>query len=68
VNVCRHRGSRLVVQDGEVCRRQRFVCSYHAWTYGLDGSLAGVPRADAFPILDRRQLSLKRLPTTVHLV
>jgi phenylpropionate dioxygenase-like ring-hydroxylating dioxygenase large terminal subunit len=66
LNVCRHRGARLVAEDGEVCRRQRVVCPYHGWTYGLEGSLAGVPRADAFPDLERRLLGLKRLPTTVH--
>ena len=40
-NSCRHRGMR-------VCRYDRgntklFVCSYHAWSYGTDGRLAGVP-------------------------
>lgn len=36
-NVCRHRGSRLVSQP---CgNAQRLVCPYHAWAYGLDGSL-----------------------------
>jgi len=66
LNVCRHRGARLVVQDGEVCRRRRFVCPYHAWTYGLDGSLAGVPRADAFPDLEQRLLGLRQLPSAVR--
>jgi phenylpropionate dioxygenase-like ring-hydroxylating dioxygenase large terminal subunit len=28
------------------------VCRYHGWTYRLDGSLAHVPHADAFPDLD----------------
>src|SRR5215471_21004823 len=38
LNVCRHRGARLVAQQAEVCRRHRLVCPYHAWTYRLDGS------------------------------
>jgi len=66
LNVCRHRGARLVAQDGEVCRRQRFVCPYHAWAYGLDGSLVGVPRADAFPGLERHSLGLRQLPSMVR--
>ena len=36
-NVCRHRGSRVCLEhQGSV---SRFVCPYHAWTYGLDGAL-----------------------------
>ena len=43
LNVCRHRGSQLV--DG-VGTGQTIQCPYHAWTYGLDGSLRAAPRAD----------------------
>ena len=36
-NVCRHRGSRVCLeQEG---RRKLLTCPYHAWTYGLDGTL-----------------------------
>jgi len=66
LNVCRHRGARLLAQQGEVCRRKSFVCPYHAWTYRLDGSLAGVPRAEAFPDLDRHLLGLRELPSAVR--
>jgi len=66
LNVCRHRGARLVAQHGEVCRRKRFVCPYHAWTYRLDGSLAGVPRAEAFPELQPDRLGLRQLPSTIR--
>jgi len=66
LNVCRHRGARLMAQQGEVCRRRNFVCPYHAWTYRLDGSLAGLPRAEAFPDLDRHLLGLRELPSTVR--
>jgi choline monooxygenase len=43
LNVCRHRGS--VVADGEGAR-ETLQCPYHAWTYGLDGSLRSAPRSD----------------------
>lgn len=36
-NVCRHRGSRLCREPSGNLRR--FTCPYHAWAYGLDGSL-----------------------------
>src|SRR5215813_15514765 len=36
LNVCRHRGARLMAQLGEVCRRRTFVCPYHGWTYHPD--------------------------------
>ncbi|MGQ9364941.1 aromatic ring-hydroxylating oxygenase subunit alpha [Azospirillum sp. ST 5-10] len=36
-NVCRHRGARLVLQ--ERASVGNLVCSYHQWTYGLDGAL-----------------------------
>ena len=41
-NVCRHRGTRLCVeQHGRVERF--FQCPYHAWAYDLDGKLLGTP-------------------------
>ncbi len=48
-NACRHRGMALV--EGSGCSHA-LVCRYHGWTYRLDGSLAHVPHADAFPDLD----------------
>ena len=41
LNVCRHRGT-VVVDEPQ--RRGTMQCPYHAWTYGLDGSLRGAPR------------------------
>ncbi|RHW16968.1 aromatic ring-hydroxylating dioxygenase subunit alpha [Sphingomonas gilva] len=62
LNVCRHRGTRLV-EGGEPVCQSRLVCPYHAWTYKTDGSLIGLPRSDAFPGLDKGDFHLKRLPT-----
>ena len=55
VNVCRHRGHLLCEADA---RRETIQCPYHAWTYGLDGSLRSAPRGDREPGFDRRALGL----------
>jgi choline monooxygenase len=38
INSCRHRGARLLENEGN-CRG--IVCPYHAWTYDLQGRLRG---------------------------
>ncbi|MEL6478492.1 MAG: aromatic ring-hydroxylating dioxygenase subunit alpha [Pseudomonadota bacterium] len=49
-NVCRHRGSRLVSGSGQT---KRFLCPYHAWSYGLDGALLRAPLVEDLPGFDR---------------
>lgn len=44
-NVCRHRGAQVVQGDGH-CEVMR--CPYHWWTYGLDGTLRGIPGSPAY--------------------
>ena len=56
-NVCRHRGNRLVWDDFPreetqgFCRQ--FVCKYHGWRYGLDGTLAFIQQEDQFFDVDK---------------
>ena len=59
-NACRHRGARLA--DGMGCKNA-FTCRYHAWTYGLDGALRGVPHEYGFPGLDKSEYGLAPLAT-----
>jgi choline monooxygenase len=55
LNVCRHRGS--LVCEGEGTRAS-LQCPYHAWTYGLDGSLRAAPRSERVPGFDKESLGL----------
>jgi phenylpropionate dioxygenase-like ring-hydroxylating dioxygenase large terminal subunit len=55
-NVCRHRGSRLV--DGEAGCSRVLTCPYHAWSYGRDGRLVGVPHRGEYPGLQTERLGL----------
>jgi phenylpropionate dioxygenase-like ring-hydroxylating dioxygenase large terminal subunit len=61
VNACRHRGTRLQAA-GLATRQRAFICPYHSWTYGLDGSLRGRPHAQDFPHAPAAECALARVP------
>lgn len=65
LNVCRHRGTRLADTDG-VSRKPNFVCPYHNWVYGLDGTLNHIPLKESFEGVDLSCRSLKQLPSAVE--
>ncbi len=60
VNVCRHRGARVVNEP--FGKANTFSCPYHNWTYGLDGSLRGMPQPVGFDALDKSTHGLVELP------
>lgn len=45
-NACRHRGVKLV--DGRARCSEGFVCPFHGWCYGHDGTNSFVPRRKTF--------------------
>lgn len=61
LNVCRHRGARLVRGRGD-CGKRALVCPYHAWTYDLAGQLRGIPHEEGFAGIVRAAHGLVRLP------
>jgi len=56
-NVCRHRGTRMCTQT-EGRFKGAIQCPYHAWTYGLDGSLLVARMMEGTPGFDRAEYPL----------
>ncbi|CAB4943078.1 unannotated protein [freshwater metagenome] len=63
LNVCRHRGFRLCVEETGSVRA--FVCGYHQWRYDLDGSLVGVPQMPDGEYFDYKDFPLRTAQTEV---
>ena len=62
LNRCRHRGASVCEKPSG--QANGFTCPYHAWSYGLDGALRGVPYPDGYEgVLEKRDISLRRLRT-----
>ncbi|GAA5165692.1 aromatic ring-hydroxylating dioxygenase subunit alpha [Pseudonocardia eucalypti] len=59
-NSCQHRGRLLADAPGST---NAFVCPFHAWTYGLDGSLKSLPCEWDFPQVqaDRKRFGLREV-------
>lgn len=57
LNSCRHRGA-LVCTETEGQVRRNLQCSYHAWTYGLDGKLVAAPNLADLGEIDRTAYGL----------
>lgn len=59
INVCRHRGARILEDRGTLAGS--IMCPYHGWVYGLDGDLKALMPADDFQGLTRAERNLTRL-------
>jgi Rieske 2Fe-2S family protein len=57
-NVCRHRGTRLCMEQRGAFKGS-IQCPYHAWTYGLDGTLNAARNMDDTPGFDRAEYPLR---------
>ncbi len=69
-NACRHRGFTLV-DEPKRCKGV-VTCPYHAWAYGLDGSLRstpmiGGPDKHEIPDFDKKQFGLREVRSFVWL-
>ncbi len=62
LNVCRHRGTRLMQDEGFCKVRKGFRCRYHGWTYESDGTLVHIPNQALFPTLKKEEHNLIRVP------
>lgn len=62
LNTCRHRGATVCLYDRG--NAKTFTCSYHGWSYNVDGELVGVPFADDayHGTLDKSQWGLLEVP------
>ncbi len=56
-NVCRHRGTRLTREESGRFP-ESIQCSYHAWTYALDGRLVGAPHMQDVPGFEKSDYPL----------
>lgn len=59
-NACLHRGTKLRASHSEGSTRE-FRCTYHGWTWNLDGSLKAIPCAWDFPHVSAATHSLPQV-------
>ncbi|MCB5411471.1 aromatic ring-hydroxylating oxygenase subunit alpha [Pseudogemmobacter faecipullorum] len=61
MNLCRHRGARVVEGSQGQCR-SALICPFHGWVYNFDGTLRGVARPETFGEgIDKAAFALKPL-------
>ena len=66
LNICRHRGVRLVTeQKGQI--KRNIVCPYHAWSYDTQGCLKGIIHPQGFNDVNADTHSLIELECHVRL-
>jgi len=58
-NVCRHRGTRICTQESGTFKGS-LQCPYHAWTYGLDGTLQVARNMEGVADFDRADYPLRQ--------
>ena len=50
----------MQVANGSGCKKA-FICPYHGWTYGLDGSNKSIPDQYGFPGIDKNDYGLHEI-------
>ena len=66
LNMCRHRGVRLL-EEGQGHIKRNIVCPYHAWSYDTAGCLKGIFHPQGFKDVDAASHSLIELDCWVRL-
>lgn len=66
VNVCSHRGAKLVNEPSG--NAKTFVCFYHFWTYDSEGTCVAIPKGEAYAGtgLDQSKCGLREVRTEVR--
>lgn len=62
LNACTHKGA-MLVEDCAARKSGTVTCPFHAWTFGLDGRLIGVPREETLADFDKKSRPLTELPS-----
>ncbi|OJJ17551.1 hypothetical protein BKI52_27190 [marine bacterium AO1-C] len=65
INMCRHRGVRLLNEETGHIKRN-IVCPYHAWSYDIAGCLKGILHDKGFDGVSEATHSLIELDCSIH--
>ncbi len=61
LNVCSHRGAKLLDQPSGNARS--ITCFYHRWAYNSQGSCTGIPRASGYDDVKKEAVGLREVRT-----